>query len=172
MNWDYIAGFFDGEGCIYKRKWKSGHNNYSLSITQNDIAPLVAIKDFLALSSITSTILDYKGHHRLMIHSQPGVLRMLSELKDKCIVKHQKIEDAITNLSSRELRQDNSSYGYLSVNKDARDRVVDLWLKGMGVKKISEETGISAGILQGFVYRTLGTAKMREVFNALPTLRT
>lgn len=45
MDWSYIAGFFGGEGCIYKRKKENG---ITIIITNIDIEVLRRIKKFLS----------------------------------------------------------------------------------------------------------------------------
>jgi len=49
MNWDYVAGFFDGEGCVtlYKEKTNKWGKAVKVSITQKDTESLKEIKKFL-----------------------------------------------------------------------------------------------------------------------------
>lgn len=64
MNWNYIAGFVDGEGCIKQYKFKqaanrNGHQNRGiLSVTQklDSSAVIDEIQRFLLDNGIPSTI--------------------------------------------------------------------------------------------------------------------
>ena len=61
MNWEYIAGFFDGEGCIYIKNSK-----VRLQLTQKPIEVLVIIQKFLKENDINSFIVRNK---RNLVHS-------------------------------------------------------------------------------------------------------
>ena len=172
MNWDYIAGFFDVEGCLSISKLNkiAPGRQYEFSIAQNNTESLDTIKNFLFGQGIQSVIRSRKGHSNLWVYRQPDILKILLELHDKCIVKREKIYEALEDLSNRELRQNNSSYCYFTVHKDEGDKVKALWLNGKGIISISKETGYSTTSLFHFINRILGGAKMREAHRVLQKL--
>lgn len=59
MTWQYIAGFFDGEGCIHKVK--NRRFNYSIHLTQTEEVGRILmneISDFLAAQEIGCHVYD------------------------------------------------------------------------------------------------------------------
>jgi len=63
LNWSYIAGFFDGEGCagIYKRKATTVCGRVQCGIAQSKIDILLEIKEFLLREGINSCISSIAG---------------------------------------------------------------------------------------------------------------
>ncbi len=103
MNWDYIAGFFDGEGNLYYVKKPSGYAA-RVAITQNDISPLLEIKTFLYKNKIDSIIYrnEPKGKpekHRLIINGYLDILEFLKNMREIVIVKKNKVEEIIKTMS-------------------------------------------------------------------------
>ena len=102
MNWDYLAGFFDGEGCI-KKHYK--RNAYRADISQLDVGVLELIRDFLLEKKIYCKV--YKdGHYykknckRLQINGFDDILRFASFMKDRVIVKRKQFEEIIKLMST------------------------------------------------------------------------
>ena len=100
MTWEYIAGFFDGEGCITLHSNRTnGAKVYKIQISQANVLVLERIKDFLLENRIYCRVYKdghwYKEHcKRLCINGYNDVLKFLENIKDKCIVKEQKANDA------------------------------------------------------------------------------
>ncbi len=98
MNWDYIAGWFDGEGTVHFKK--SGQ--YVLSFPNTDYKVLKEIRNFflniLKFDDIHITCYHprktNKLMYRLMISRQQDVIKILWYLKDKCITKKDECEAA------------------------------------------------------------------------------
>lgn len=100
MTWQYVAGFFDGEGCV---QYKPTHSCFNLQITQSmkQDAVLFQIQEFLTSHAIRSqmqTRLDVRVRH-LRITNAEGILLFLRQALPYLIVKKQKAELAIVDAS-------------------------------------------------------------------------
>ena len=118
MTWEYVAGFFDGEGCVDCRVIRNGGggwgNQFRLKFYQNSGAVLRAIQEFLDSEGIPSRVEVHtrpdrlaKGHsgsYALVIGGAQLVTKMLLELEPYCIVKADEIGKALDWL--RELADD------------------------------------------------------------------
>lgn len=112
MNWDYIAGFFDGEGNIYAKrveKSSSRHKN-RFKITMGQRADrrevLLEIKRFLEARGIPCTFYTYmhkesrfkpSGHEMaiLSIEWRDAVCCFCRKVKNKVIVKRNDVLNAL-----------------------------------------------------------------------------
>lgn len=100
MNWDYIAGWFDGEGSVH---FKKRERQYMLSFPNTDYNVLKEILNFFSNLKINDiNITNYKPHgnknykimYRLIISRQKDVITILWYLKEKCITKKVECEKA------------------------------------------------------------------------------
>ena len=104
MNWDYIAGWFDGEGCVH---FKKKEHQYVLSFANTDYNVLKEIRNFfydaLKIDEVNITEYtprnkkrnsDYKIMYRLMMSRHQDVIKILWYLKEKCITKKNSCEMA------------------------------------------------------------------------------
>lgn len=133
MNWNYIAGFFDGEGCLAHHKYidtKGVHRGtYKIIISQKEIKVLKEIQKFLEKNNIETfwlkrNDLRWTGGriiHNLGISKFLSVRRFLENILDKTIVKKQQIKEALndnnytkkwTQLSNFEIKQAKTLYEY------------------------------------------------------------
>jgi intein/homing endonuclease len=109
MNWDYIAGFFDGEGNVHYMKRKSGSYAGRIGITQSDTESLDEIKKFLNKNKIDCGV--YKNHpdtkiaSRLVINGYWDVIDFLKNIREKVIVKRNKINEVIKNMEEHPVKQ-------------------------------------------------------------------
>jgi hypothetical protein len=90
----WIAGFFDGEGCITIRPSPFHDRGYvRLTITQKDPAPLVAIQKILGMGHLTKT---RSNCHNLQIGRQPHVKRFFTTVGPFIRLRHRrlKVEEA------------------------------------------------------------------------------
>ena len=100
MNWDYVAGFLDGEGSIII---KPPRVRLYISNTNEEI--LIKIKDFLGCGRV----FEAKRKHNPKWSKQYGwticnhleVLRILKKLKDKLILKKDLCEKAIKYIENK-----------------------------------------------------------------------
>ncbi len=100
MNWDYIAGFFDGEGCFTIYYDKNNRVKYQISISQTTKGVLEEIQQFLGYGNIYNA--DHKGNknwkeswsfaYSLRIGKRKDILSFLSKIEDKIIVKKEELK--------------------------------------------------------------------------------
>ena len=99
MNWDYIAGFIDGEGSIIIKPPR-----IRIYISNNNKEILIAIQRFLKCGSIYKikrTNKNWKEQFGWTICNHTHCLRILEELKDKLVVKKDKCNKAIRYIKSK-----------------------------------------------------------------------
>lgn len=121
MNWDYIAGFTDGEGNIVNKVYttreksslKSGDKYYQTSrhrrrivLTQSkkQVEVLYRIAEFLNKKLDTNIRVYDRGDNKcfqLMIIRKRDVYRMAKKIVNKVIVKKQKIELLLDTMRTR-----------------------------------------------------------------------
>ena len=110
MTWAYVAGFFDGEGCVDCREKKNGTGasfQFRLKLYQNERAVLDAIHDFLAAEGIPSVVevharpdrisAGHAGSFALVVNRVLNVYKMLDAMQPYLIVK-QKEAIEVTNM--------------------------------------------------------------------------
>jgi hypothetical protein len=101
MNWDYISGFFDGEGNLHisisKKNYE--HSAYQLMIRlySSDDKVLLKIKEFLGFGYIY--LKKASGVYELTITKKKDVLTFLMNIKDKVILKKSQTEFILQNYS-------------------------------------------------------------------------
>ena len=112
-NWQYVAGFFDGEGSICV----SPYRVIKVDIAQKDITPLLIIQQFLQEHDLPTFIHIQRstGVHHLAIFKKESVRDFLRVIAPLLIVKKQQAEDAwrfltmfpsLTNKQSRGLARE------------------------------------------------------------------
>jgi len=102
MNWDYLAGFVDGEGTITFARGQTRAGNYKLQprllIGQKIKTPLVYIQDFLGVGHL----LRQPGG--LWVYQLDGLRKMLpvlKELQPRLLVKPEQCIVAIDYINCR-----------------------------------------------------------------------
>ncbi|CAE7245549.1 unnamed protein product [Symbiodinium sp. CCMP2456] len=79
-SWEYLAGFFDAEGCIHQRR---GAASLSLIITQKYPTVLECLREFLEhnrLADVSCRVRACARMHELAIHSLPACKQVLHHL--------------------------------------------------------------------------------------------
>lgn len=103
MTWQYVAGFFDGEGCI-STEWNRARRgmNFRVQLCQSgregqDV--LEEIKEFMAERRIHSTMCHRSKHgrnrqmHVLVVSSRESILRCLVAVLPHLRIKKVKAQD-------------------------------------------------------------------------------
>lgn len=89
LTWEYIAGFFDGEGSLSRHS--QNKNIWIISIAQNTANVLVKIKEFIGYGSI---YYDSSGkNYKYQIFRRKEVADFVSQIAPFIIVKHEKIQE-------------------------------------------------------------------------------
>ena len=109
MNWSYLAGFFDGEGCVQKNKNQTGRYYPYLDITNTNTKVLEEIRAFLELNKIRCKVnkqwrnnnpSHWTTSHHLTIYDKESVLTCIFGMHPYLIVKLLEVEWAWEILES------------------------------------------------------------------------
>ena len=106
VNWDYIAGFFDGEGSISTMNFSCRHTLAATMVTLSQtgtegIVVLSAIRDFLWSLGIKGYLQTqkrregYRTMHHLKINARPSVTLFLLNILPRISVKRVAVQDAL-----------------------------------------------------------------------------
>lgn len=93
INIDYLAGFFDGEGCVHFSLCKSNRSSLGIrvrvgvTIAQKNPEILYAIRDFLGLGAIY----EDKGYYRFVINSVKQTRAFINLIIDKVYLKREEL---------------------------------------------------------------------------------
>ena len=101
MNWNYIAGFFDGEGTFGKY---NDNNGYKLSISQSNEKVLKDIQVFTNIGHIyplKKRKLYWKNAWVYYIAKEEDVYYFLNKISNKLIVKKESVALALPLLERR-----------------------------------------------------------------------
>ena len=104
LSWEYIAGFFDGEGCVttHTNRSRRGLFGTQVSMAQSGVqgrALLAAIQGFLADHAIKSYLLQVNKRTAktpmwsLVIGARPSVMAFFAHVRGRVIIKKQVVED-------------------------------------------------------------------------------
>jgi len=99
MNWDYIAGFFDGEGSITNTR-----DRYRVTISQTNLQALEAIQKFAKVGFViivTKRQSHWKQSWVYYIAKQEDMLRFLKAIAPKLVVKKELVYHAIPVLEKK-----------------------------------------------------------------------
>lgn len=105
INWSFVAGFFDGEGCIVAKR--DGTISFDVSMAQTSTCVLEEIKEFLRTCGIKSYIYsvdpekytnNLRARHRKILHSlrlneRESVRRFVAGVLPYVVVKRAFVQD-------------------------------------------------------------------------------
>lgn len=148
--WSYIAGFFDGEGCIYVNK----ENRIRIEISQKRTFVLEEIMKFLNTEGITS-IISYSKNDKaseLRINKHREIMDFLEKILPYTIVKKQETENAIKIMTA-------SSVTRGCIKLSDKRKVNDLWKIGFNASQISLKTNLPLRTIKWLCYRSQSAGK-------------
>ncbi len=92
MNWDYVAGFFDGEGSVTIRRTKSSQIRFG----NTNRCVLLAIRDFLGVGKISQWDPPRgKRYYQLTLSNRLVSLWLAKNLIPRCIIKRRKLSQFV-----------------------------------------------------------------------------
>lgn len=129
VNWDYIAGFFDGEGNLH---WRENGRKQSATFTQKDRQVLEEIRKFLLTENIRSNIYFMPSDNifRLRISQSTSPDKFLSSLKTRIIVKKKALDDISEKLVIRKKAR---------LSLDEIEEIQRMRNRGFSISQISEQ---------------------------------
>src|SRR3989338_586617 len=139
MTWDYIAGFFDGEGSLV-------HNGkrFRILIPQTHEGVLLEIKNFIGSGTIYK-VTKRKEHWKecwvYCIARQEDVLKFIKKIKNNLIVKKITVLNAIPRLTITL----NGMVKRKKIRIDRKNTVEKLRAKGLTYREIGKKVGIDFG---------------------------
>ena len=147
MNWSYIAGFFDGEGCITRND-----KGVRLVITQTNFKVLEQIRKFVGFGFIikpTKRKAHWKDSWVYYIARQKDICSFLQSVLKYLVVKRQLAEKTIPKLK---IVVDNQQQ-----RKDRRKRLVRMSRKlrseGLTLRAIGKKLDIDFGYARRLIIK-------------------
>ena len=95
MNWDYIAGFFDGEGNVHILKIKSNQLAVVVRMYNKEVEVLNKIKEFIRFGNIY--IKEKTGVSELTIAKKSDIKIFLENIRHKLITKKKQVDYLLDN---------------------------------------------------------------------------
>ncbi|MDP3731014.1 MAG: LAGLIDADG family homing endonuclease [bacterium] len=139
MTWNYIAGFFDGEGSLV-------HNGkgFRILIPQTHEGVLLEIKNFIG-SGIIYKVAKRKEHWKeswvYCIAKQEDILKFINKIKNNLVVKKITVLNAIPRLTITL----NGMAKRKKLRIDRKNTVEKLRAKGLTYREIGKKVGIDFG---------------------------
>lgn len=145
MNWAYVSGFFDGEGCVcYNRKRLDNGMQLDFAQATKQEKVLLEIQSFLVAQNIKAPLYrspDYKSpRSNLKVVDYPSVYKCLKNMLPFLIVKKEK---AIQAFGDTKVNIHRMKCHHTKINLALR-----FWKTGMGYHKIAHMTGVDRRTLK------------------------
>ena len=102
LSWQYVAGFFDGEGCVTHRV-DGNRDSYEIDCSNSNLSSLKSIQKFINTGILTQDRKaddHYKALYRLRVRDHRNVLRVATGMAAFSIVKKAQLLKAITHISN------------------------------------------------------------------------
>ena len=130
MNWDYIAGFFDGEGNvnIIKNKVKLAHY-IQMRLYSSDEKVLLNIKNFIQKGTIYKTKKSSATNfvYELTISNKQDVYFFLNNIVRRIIIKKEMVDYILSNFNfGRDCNKDFNISHFRNLNQRNKGNVNNL----------------------------------------------
>lgn len=145
MNWAYVSGFFDGEGCVcYNRKRLDNGVQLDFCQSTKQEKVLLEIQSFLIGQGIKALFyrrVDCKSpRSNLKVVDYPSVYKCIKMMMPYLIVKLVKASQAFGDTKENIHR--------MKLHKTKINLAVRFWNTGMGYHKIENMTGVDQRTLK------------------------
>ena len=105
----YIAGFFDGEGCIRGMNTERGHPSVVITIGQRDLEVLYWIQETLGMGKVRIRLSNH-GHWRITNKKDTkkfiNLILPYSKVKKEQLIVGQRLNDLIESNSGHRISED------------------------------------------------------------------
>ncbi len=147
MKWEYIAGFFDGEGSIIRKR-----SGYALMIPQTNITVLNAIKSFTGVGNVYP-VKKRKSHWKdawvYCVTDYSGVILVLKGMVNNLVVKKDLAIFALAKLDQLVIMiQDRKKLHLFRKNKARKLRKAGLTFRSI-VKILNIDYGYARRLILG-----------------------
>ena len=138
---EYIAGIFDGEGCICVSEQNGGAPRIEITITNTNLEMLTTIRDELgygAIRRVTGGPLTRKQCYGFRIEHHLDALNFLERLQKHLIVKREKCEGALGIIRA---------YPYRNSLRDVDREVIKRYHRHLSLRSIAGIFGVSKSLV-------------------------
>lgn len=139
MTWNYIAGFFDGEGSITNNK-----KGYRITLPQTNLEVLTEIKEYIGCEHLfkeTKRKDHWKDNWVYYIAKQEDILFFLKKICNALIVKKKEAEAVIQILRENVNKMKACEKQRIAIERKAKE----LRKEGMAYREIGKRLGIDFG---------------------------
>ena len=160
MNWGYVAGYFDGEGCagIYHVASKSpNYHKCELTWHNTHLESLVAIQEFIGCGRIdkrgdkNKAKETHKDMYALHVERRADMLLVIPHLLEYCLIKTDKLREIQDWLVHHTKDQ---SQGYGTLDSFGVERIRHLyWEGGLTQEEIAERVGVTQTAVSYFMQK-------------------
>lgn len=154
VTWDYVCGYFDGEGTagFNKRGPNTPKRSARLTWYNTHRESLDAIHQFLGCGILDTKrkIPNRLQQYALRVNRVDDLRRVIPEMIPRCIIKRPALEDVLASLEGVKA---NPNYGKIaSIGADEVHRLY--WTEGMSAFEIAERIGVSGSAVTNFMIRS------------------
>lgn len=153
MDWSYIAGYFDGEGCVMVRPahGAKGAQRCELSWHNSDRESIEAMEAFMGCGRIvTRERPPHRTMYALMVSDVESIQRVVEELIPRCIIKREKL--LALREALKEIKPRAAGWGALTEAGTAEIRRL-YHDEGWTQQRIGERFGVTQSAVKNFMHR-------------------
>jgi hypothetical protein len=162
MTWDYIAGYFDGEGHVgVHRPTERNRPHCSLAWFNTHRPSLDAMREFMQVGIVKPRKVQarYKPAFVLLIQSRRDLLAALPHLLEFCIVKQEELQVLAAALETAKDRTE--SWGTIAAA--GVEEITRLyWEEGLNQQAIADRFGVTQSAVKNFIHRNNIPARTRS----------
>jgi hypothetical protein len=156
VDWSYVAGFLDGDGGYFVPKTTLKQQKlYRFTLYNTNLECLLEIQWFLEEQRVVSTIQRYIGktagrpQYLLRVNRQRDVLIIANQIKDRVIIKRDRILESIQTIPMMILR-------HPFQNGNVSNKADCLWKSGLSIPKIAKELDCTYGQTRWYLNKNMG----------------
>lgn len=145
MNWNYIAGFFDGEGSLTRYK-----NGFRIFITQTNKEILKSIQSFSKVGNIfevTKRKPHWKDCWMLSITNHKDAHYFLEKISSRLVIKRELADEARRIIKNNIVEMERKKTLVIKRKEKAKE----LRKRGLSYRQIGKELGIDWGYVRRLV---------------------
>lgn len=152
MTWEYISGYFDGEGTVYIAPPHGKSVNCQFVWHNNNLESLEEMYYFMRVGRIKGRKLraGYTQQYILVVSKRSEMLKILPFLKANCIIKLPRLLEAEKVLAT--MRDQSKGWGNLAYAGEAEISRL-YWDEKMNLKEIGDSLGVTWTAVRQYMRR-------------------